>query len=154
MTFYLPELKAFCGAELVSKNLHNLYTLRGTKVRDAVKWSGYINEAMTLFDDAEVYFGSHHWPTWGQPAIQQFLQQQKDTYKYIHDQSVRMINKGFTPAEIAEAIELPESLAKTCQKHPVKLSHWATGLPVTDAPPVAAHLLREPTPLTPTRSWM
>ncbi len=110
MTFYLPELKAFCGAELVSKNLHNLYTLRGTKVRDAVKWSGYINEAMTLFADAEVYFGSHHWPTWGQQAIQQFLQQQRDTYKFIHDQTVRMFNQGMTAEEIAEQIQLPTEL--------------------------------------------
>jgi alkyl sulfatase BDS1-like metallo-beta-lactamase superfamily hydrolase len=65
LTFYLPELKAFCGAEVVSRNMHNLYTLRGTKVRDARKWSHYINEAIELFPDTEVYFGSHHWPLWG-----------------------------------------------------------------------------------------
>jgi alkyl sulfatase BDS1-like metallo-beta-lactamase superfamily hydrolase len=90
--------------------LHNLYTLRGTKVRDAIKWSNYINEAMHLFAEAEVYFGSHHWPTWGKDNIQLFLQQQRDTYKFIHDQTVRMFNQGMTPNEIAEAIELPESL--------------------------------------------
>lgn len=110
LTFFLPQLKAFCGAELVSKNLHNLYTLRGTKVRDATKWSKYIDEAKHMFGEAEVYFGSHHWPTWGKSKIQHFLEQQRDTYKYIHDQTVRMFNQGMTANEIAEVITLPASL--------------------------------------------
>ena len=85
LTFYLPDLKAFCGAEVVSHNMHNLYTLRGAKVRDAVKWSGYIDEIIALFGDAEVYFGSHHWPIWGNDRIIGFLEKQRDTYKYIND---------------------------------------------------------------------
>lgn len=113
MTFYLPEHKAFCGAELVSRTMHNLYTLRGTKVRDARKWSAYINEAKELFADANIYFGSHHWPIWGQQQIQTFLTQQRDTYKYIHDQTVRHLNNGLVSDEIAETIQLPESLANT-----------------------------------------
>ena len=110
-TFYLPKYKAFGGAEVVSRTMHNLYTLRGAKVRDALKWSSYIEEARNLFDDADIYFGSHHWPMWGQENIQTFLKQQRDTYKFIHDQSVRRINKGMTPSEIAEDITLPPSLA-------------------------------------------
>lgn len=109
-TFYLPEKKAFCGAELVSRNLHNLYTLRGTKIRDALKWAAYIQESMQVFSEAEVYFASHHWPIWGQEEIRKFLTTQRDTYKYIHDQSVRMLNRGATSREIAEQIQLPESL--------------------------------------------
>jgi len=112
-TFYLPEQKVFCGAELVSRNMHNLYTLRGAKVRDALKWSDYINETKTLFSDMEIYIGSHHWPVWGNERVLTFLTKQADGYKYIHDQSVRMINKGMNAEEIAEAIELPETLAKT-----------------------------------------
>lgn len=112
MTFYLPQHKAFCGAELVSRTLHNLYTLRGAKVRDALGWSGLINEARELFGDSEVYFGSHHWPLWGQGRIQEFLVKQRDLYKYIHDQSVRLMNAGYTPAEIAEEIKLPASLSQ------------------------------------------
>ncbi|WP_211210611.1 alkyl/aryl-sulfatase [Hahella ganghwensis] len=110
-TFYLPKVKAFCGAELLSRNMHNLYTLRGAKVRDALKWSNHINEAKELFSEAEVYFGSHHWPLWGNQAIQTFLSKQRDLYKYIHDQTVRMINNGLTSREIAEQIRLPKSLA-------------------------------------------
>ena len=109
-TFYLPDLKTFCGAEVVSRNMHNLYTLRGAKVRDAIKWSNYIEEAKTRFSDANVYFGSHHWPIWGQDNIQHFLTLQRDTYKYIHDQSVRLLNAGAIPNEVAEEITMPESL--------------------------------------------
>lgn len=110
LTFYLPDLKAFGGAEVVSHTLHNLYTLRGAKVRDALKWSNYIAEMIDLFGDAEVYFGGHHWPKWGNAEILDFLCTQRDLYKYIHDQSVRLLNEGFTPLEIADQIELPESL--------------------------------------------
>jgi linear primary-alkylsulfatase len=111
-TFYLPRHKAFCGAEMLSRNMHNLYTLRGAKVRDALLWSSLIEEARLKFSDAEIYFASHHWPLWGKDKIDGFLAVQRDTYKFIHDQSVRMLNQGHTPNEIAEQIELPESLNK------------------------------------------
>ena len=113
LTFYLPERKAFCGAEVVSRNMHNIYTLRGAKVRDSLKWSGYIDEILNIFGDAEIYFASHHWPIWGKKRIVDFLKKQRDTYKYIHDQTVRMLNQGLTPREISETIKLPESLSKT-----------------------------------------
>jgi linear primary-alkylsulfatase len=108
--FYLPEHKAFCGAEVVSNNLHNLYTLRGAKVRDAQKWSAYIDQSLQRYGNAEVYFGSHHWPKWGNQQIRDFLEVQRDTYKFIHDQTVRWFNAGYTPLEIAERIKLPDSL--------------------------------------------
>lgn len=111
MTFYIPEKKAFCGAEIVSRTYHNLYTLRGAKVRDAKKWSYYIGEAIDLFNDVEVYFGCHHWPLWGNKQVLDFLTKQRDIYKYTHDQTVRMFNSGLTPLEIADKIKLPDSLA-------------------------------------------
>jgi alkyl sulfatase BDS1-like metallo-beta-lactamase superfamily hydrolase len=111
MTFYLPQLKAFCGAEIVSQNMHNLYTLRGAKVRDALLWSGYIDEAIDLFGDkTDVVFNSHHWPVWGRDKVIDYLKKQRDTYKYIHDQTLRMASQGMTPNEIAEAMVLPASL--------------------------------------------
>jgi len=110
-TFYLPEQRAFCGAELVSMNMHNLYTLRGAKVRDALAWSNYIDEAIALFPETEVYFGSHHWPVWGHEEVVDFLGGQRDLYKYIHDQTLRLANRGLTPREIAEELTLPETLA-------------------------------------------
>jgi alkyl sulfatase BDS1-like metallo-beta-lactamase superfamily hydrolase len=110
LTFYLPESKAFCGAEVVTHTLHNLYTLRGAKVRDALKWSGYIDEAIRLFPDTEVVFASHHWPVWGSARVVDYLKRQRDTYKYLHDQTLRLANEGHTPREIAEELELPASL--------------------------------------------
>lgn len=110
LTFYLPQKKTFCGAEVVSRNMHNLYTLRGAKVRDARLWSHYIDEAMRLFGDAEVYFASHHWPMWGNDNIVDFLKKQRDGYKYIHDQTLRLAARGHTPREIAEQLELPATL--------------------------------------------
>jgi len=112
VTFYLPQLKAFAGAELVSRNMHNLYTLRGAEVRDALKWSNKIDEARILFREAEIYFGSHHWPVWGQDNVQNFLSKQRDLYKHLHDQSVRLMNQGLNGAEIAEKISLPEELSQ------------------------------------------
>ncbi|MES2909527.1 MAG: alkyl sulfatase dimerization domain-containing protein [Pseudomonadota bacterium] len=112
MTFYLPELKAFCGAELASHTLHNLYTLRGAKVRDALKWSGYLDEALNLFGDAEVYIGSHQWPVWGKERVHALLESQRDTFKYIHDQTLHLALQGFTSREIAEQVKLPPSLSK------------------------------------------
>jgi len=109
-TFYIPKYKTFGGAELVSRTMHNLYTLRGAKVRDAKAWSAYIEQARKQFSDATSFFGSHHWPIWGQENIQQFLEEQRDTYKFIHDQSVRLLNQGLTPNEIAEELTLPDEL--------------------------------------------
>ncbi|WP_035385066.1 alkyl/aryl-sulfatase [Ferrimonas futtsuensis] len=109
-TFYLPQHQAFCGAEMVSQTMHNLYTLRGAKVRDALGWSRYIDEAAHRFPDAEIYFGSHHWPVWGQERVQGFLSNQRDLYKFIHDQTLRLANRGYTPGEIAEQLQLPQGL--------------------------------------------
>jgi alkyl sulfatase BDS1-like metallo-beta-lactamase superfamily hydrolase len=110
MTFYLPAQRAFCGAEIVSHTMHNLYTLRGAKVRDALKWSGYIDGALQLFPDTEVVFASHHWPVWGRERVRTYLGQQRDTYRYLHDQTLRLANAGGTPQEIAEELDLPPAL--------------------------------------------
>ena len=108
MTFYLPAFKAFCGADVVLRTMHNLYTLRGAKVRDALKWSHYIDEAIDLFGNADIYFASHHWPIWGNQKIIDFLEKQRDLYQYIHDQTMRLANAGYTPREIAEQVKLPD----------------------------------------------
>jgi alkyl sulfatase BDS1-like metallo-beta-lactamase superfamily hydrolase len=110
LTFYLPDFKAWCGAEIVSHTLHNLLTLRGAKVRDALKWSGYIDDAMRRFGDMEVVFASHHWPVWGNARVLDYLAAQRDVYRYIHDQTLRLANEGYTPREIAERLELPSTL--------------------------------------------
>jgi alkyl sulfatase BDS1-like metallo-beta-lactamase superfamily hydrolase len=110
LAFYLPRHKAWCGAEIVSHTLHNLLTLRGAKVRDAPRWSGYIDDAIQRFGEMEVVFASHHWPVWGNARAIDYLKAQRDTYRYIHDQTLRLANEGYTSQEIAERLELPSTL--------------------------------------------
>jgi alkyl sulfatase BDS1-like metallo-beta-lactamase superfamily hydrolase len=113
LAFYLPDRQAYCGAEIVTHTLHNVYTLRGAPVRDALRWSDYIDEALHRFADAEVVFASHHWPVWGKARVHAFLASQRDTYRYLHDQTLRLANQGATPDEIAETLVLPPALERT-----------------------------------------
>jgi alkyl sulfatase BDS1-like metallo-beta-lactamase superfamily hydrolase len=111
MNFHFPKFRALCMAENCTCHLHNLYTPRGAQVRDAKAWAFYIDEAIELFAGAtDVMFASHHWPRWGEPPIRGFLAKQRDLYKFIHDQTLRMANHGMTGAEIAEVLRLPPSL--------------------------------------------
>lgn len=112
LTVFFPDLQAWCGAELVSRTMHNLYTLRGAQVRDALAWSGAIDEALRRFGPrTDVIFNSHHWPVWGEAESADFLTAQRDVYKYIHDQTLRLAAQGLGPDAIAEAITLPDRLA-------------------------------------------
>ena len=111
--FFLPQFKALCMSEITSHHLHNVYTPRGAQVRDALAWSAQINESIELFGQRlDIQFASHHWPIWGQQAAVEYLRKQRDLYKYIHDQTLRLANKGFTKEEIAEQIELPDALGQ------------------------------------------
>jgi alkyl sulfatase BDS1-like metallo-beta-lactamase superfamily hydrolase len=112
MMFHFPDLRAFCAAENCTSVMHNLYTLRGAQVRDSLSWSKYINEALRLFgDDSDVVFASHGWPRFGADDVRHYLRTQRDTYRYLHDQTMRLANKGLVMTEIAEELELPPSLA-------------------------------------------
>jgi alkyl sulfatase BDS1-like metallo-beta-lactamase superfamily hydrolase len=118
MHFYFPKFRALCMAENATHNLHNLLTLRGALVRDPHGWSGYLTEAIDTFADrADVVFASHHWPTWGQDRIVEFLSLQRDLYGYLHDQTLRQLNQGFTGIEIAENFRLPPALEKAWHAH-------------------------------------
>ncbi|WP_337186331.1 alkyl sulfatase dimerization domain-containing protein [Phenylobacterium sp.] len=111
MNFHFPKFRALCMAENCTCHLHNLYTPRGAQVRDAKAWAFHIDEALDLFAGAtDVMFASHHWPRWDEAAIRGFLAKQRDLYKFIHDQTLRMANHGMTGAEIAEVLRLPPSL--------------------------------------------
>ncbi|MFW0793565.1 alkyl sulfatase dimerization domain-containing protein [Gordonia sp. CPCC 205515] len=108
---YLPDFKALCAAEDATHTFHNLLTLRGAVVRDPHGWAKYLTETVDLFGgEVEAVFASHHWPMWGNERVVEFLSTQRDLYAYVHDQTLRLMNKGLTGPEIAEAIELPKSL--------------------------------------------
>lgn len=111
LTFSLPDRKAYCGAENLAQTMHNLLPVRGAKARDALRWSAYLQAALDELGDAQVYFGQHNWPIWGNDRIREFITKHRDVYKYMHDQTVRLINAGLTPYEIAEKVQLPKSLA-------------------------------------------
>ncbi len=113
MNIFFPEQRALCMAENCTANQHNVYTLRGAQVRDALGWSKYINESIELFGETtDVLFASHHWPRWGRGEALDYLASQRDAYRYVHDQTLRLANHGLTMNEIAEELALPDSLGR------------------------------------------
>jgi alkyl sulfatase BDS1-like metallo-beta-lactamase superfamily hydrolase len=126
MNFLFPDHRALCMAENATHNLHNVLTLRGALVRDPHVWASYLDEAILLFAGAaDVVFAQHHWPRWGTERIEDFLAKQRDLYGYIHDQTLRLLNKGFVASEIAEQFELPRSLDQEwhCRGYYGSLNH-------------------------------
>jgi alkyl sulfatase BDS1-like metallo-beta-lactamase superfamily hydrolase len=112
--FHLPAWRALWTAEVVTHVLHNLYTLRGAQVRDALSWARAIDTMLDRFGaDTDLVFASHHWPTWGADAAADLLRSQRDTYRYLHDETLRLANHGETMLEIAERLELPPELVRT-----------------------------------------
>jgi len=111
MHFFIPRYKLLNLAENCTHNFHNLLPFRGADVRDALAWSKYLNEALRMWGGkADAMCGQHHWPVWGRERIDTMIRQQRDLYKFAHDQTVRLMNHGLTASEIAETIRLPESL--------------------------------------------
>ena len=114
MFFYIPKYKSLCTAEDAVHTLHNVYSLRGAKVRSAYNWAKYLKEADDLWGDkAESLYAPHHWPIWGKKNIGEHLIKQSAAYKYINDQSIRLANSGYDMTEAAEMIKLPEALQST-----------------------------------------
>lgn len=108
MNFFFPDHGWLCMAENCTHTLHNIYPLRGAQVRDALAWSKYINEAMYMFgNDTDVLFASHHWPRFGGDDAHTFLARQRDLYRWLNDQTMRLANRGYTAGEIAETLEMP-----------------------------------------------
>ncbi len=154
MLLYFPRFKALCAAEDATHTLHNLYTLRGAQVRDANKWWKALDESIDLYAGrTDVVFAQHHWPRWGREDVLAFLKQQRNAYKYLHDQTLRLANHGLTPAEISEELRFPKSLASQWHlrdyygsvKHNVKAVYqrylgWYDGHPadLDPLPPVEA----------------
>jgi alkyl sulfatase BDS1-like metallo-beta-lactamase superfamily hydrolase len=111
MFFYIPKYKALSTAEDAVHNQHNVYSLRGAKVRSAYNWAMYLKLANDRWGDkADVLYAPHHWPIWGKERISEHLTKQSAAYKYINDQSIRLANSGYDMIEAAEMIKLPEAL--------------------------------------------
>jgi alkyl sulfatase BDS1-like metallo-beta-lactamase superfamily hydrolase len=126
MNVHFPDARALCIADNAARSMHNILTPRGALVRDPRLWAHHLDEALELFGgEADVLFAGHHWPCWGGERIADFLAKQRDLYAYLHDQTLRLLNKGHTGPEIAELIELPPSLAREwhCREHYGSVSH-------------------------------
>jgi alkyl sulfatase BDS1-like metallo-beta-lactamase superfamily hydrolase len=126
LNFQLPAARVLCVAENAVHCLHNVLTPRGALVRDALAWSKYLGEAIDLFGDrSDAMFAQHHWPRWGKERLLAYLAQHRDMYRYLHDQTLRLANRGYTPTEIAAEVQLPPSLARSwwCRGYYGTLSH-------------------------------
>jgi len=154
MLCFIREKKAINAAEDSTHTPHNTYSLRGAKIRDPLSWSKYLNEALAMWGgQAEVMFAMHHWPIWGNAAITEHVGLQRDMYRYINDETLRLANQGYTMTEIAEQIRLPQAIASRFSNrgyygsvnHNVKATYvlylgWFIGNPATlhELPPVEA----------------
>lgn len=145
MLYYIKEKKALNTAEDSTHTLHNTYSLRGAKIREPLPWSKYLNEALKMWgDDVQVMYAMHHWPVWGNKEVKDQLSSQRDMYRYINDETLRLANKGYTMTEIAEQVKLPKSIANRFSNrgyygslnHNVKATYvlhlgWFIGNPAT-----------------------
>jgi alkyl sulfatase BDS1-like metallo-beta-lactamase superfamily hydrolase len=111
MNFFFPQMGVLNLAENGCHTMHNLCPLRGAKTRDALAWSKYLDAALDGFiDRTDVVIAQHHWPTWGRERVRRFIVEQRDMYRYLHDQTLRLMSHGLTPNEIADEIRMPASL--------------------------------------------
>ena len=112
MNFFFPDKRLLCMAENCTHTLHNLYPIRGAQTRDAMAWSKYIQEALLMWgDDTDTMFASHHWPRFGGDDVRAFLALQRDVYRWMHDQTIRLANQGFTPDDIADQLQMPDAFS-------------------------------------------
>ena len=119
MNFHFPQFKVLNLAENGCHTMHNLCPIRGAKTRDALAWSKYMGAALNDFiDDTDVVIAQHHWPTWGRERARKFITEQRDLYRLMHDQTLRLMSHGQTPHEIAESFRLPASLEKSWHVRP------------------------------------
>jgi alkyl sulfatase BDS1-like metallo-beta-lactamase superfamily hydrolase len=111
MHIWIPQIRALTCAENANHSMHNIQTIRGARTRDARNFARYIDETLVRWgDQAQVHYGPHTWPVFGNDNVVAFLEGQRDMYKYIHDQSLRLANQGLTPLEAAEIVRLPEAI--------------------------------------------
>ncbi|MBL8303514.1 MAG: MBL fold metallo-hydrolase [Ideonella sp.] len=119
MIMAYPQFRVLNMAEIATQTMHNLLPMRGALVRDALAWSKYIGGALQRYGaTSDVVIAQHNWPVWGRERVQDYLKKQRDTYKYVHDQTVRLMNHGLVGAEIAETLRMPPSLVQEGSAHP------------------------------------
>jgi alkyl sulfatase BDS1-like metallo-beta-lactamase superfamily hydrolase len=118
MNTWFPQFNAFWAAENITGTIHNIYTLRGALVRDALAWSKHINNALYRYgNNAQVMFASHSWPRWGNDRIQEVMRTQRDTYAHLHNEVLHLANQGVTINEVHNVYKQPQSLQNQWAAH-------------------------------------
>ena len=118
LIMYYPQFRVLNMTEITTQNFHNLLPMRGALVRDSLAWSKYIGGALQRYGvSSDVLVAQHNWPVWSSDRVRGFLRKQRDTYKFVHDQTVRLMNYGYVGAEIAEMVKLPQSLYQEWSTH-------------------------------------
>jgi alkyl sulfatase BDS1-like metallo-beta-lactamase superfamily hydrolase len=118
LIMYYPQFRVLNMTEITTQNFHNLLPMRGALVRDSLAWSKYIGGALHRYGaSSDALIAQHNWPVWGSDRIRAFLGKQRDAYKFVHDQTVRLMNHGYIGAEIAEMVRLPDSLHREWSTH-------------------------------------
>jgi alkyl sulfatase BDS1-like metallo-beta-lactamase superfamily hydrolase len=119
MNFFFPQFGVLNLAENGCHTMHNLCPIRGARTRDALAWSKYLDAALNDYvERSDVVIAQHHWPTWGRERVRRFVTEQRDMYRLLHDQTLRLMSHGLTPHEVAEAFRLPASLHKSWHARP------------------------------------
>jgi len=106
---WLPDERVLLPGDNVYKAFPNLYTIRGTRYRDVMKWAKSVGGMRSL--GAEFLVPSHTRPVTGAAEIDEILAAYGDAIQYVHDQTVRGMNLGMDAQELAETISLPPRLA-------------------------------------------
>jgi alkyl sulfatase BDS1-like metallo-beta-lactamase superfamily hydrolase len=112
---WLPERKVLIAADNYYKTFPNLYAIRGTTTRDVMSWVRSLDLMRGL--GAEVMVPCHTRPVTGAAEIGDRLTNYRDAIQFVHDQTVKLINRGLIPDEIVERVQLPEHLAKLPYLH-------------------------------------
>lgn len=155
MHCYLPKHRTLHVADNCYMCLHNVYAIRGAFPRDAMQWADSVARSLQ-YEDAEILVSGHNWPVFGRSEVRTFLGQQRDGIRYMHDQTLRLMSHGYVPAEIADVIEFPPSLARLWHlrgyygtlKHNVRGIYayylgWYDGNPATLDPPPPRAMARK-----------
>jgi alkyl sulfatase BDS1-like metallo-beta-lactamase superfamily hydrolase len=116
MVTFIPSINTLWTGELTYQGMHNVYTLRGAKVRDSLKWSKKINEMLVTWGaKTDVLFASHSAPIWGNEEIADYLKMQRDAYGFTHNQTLRLANDGYVMQDLGDKIYevMPDSIQQS-----------------------------------------
>jgi alkyl sulfatase BDS1-like metallo-beta-lactamase superfamily hydrolase len=107
---HFPDLDLVLHNTAVTPNAFSMYTLRGDFYREPHEMIGSIDKMRAL--RPEIMIGCHGDPVVGADDAYEIMTAHRDYYAFVYNQSVRAINLGMTPNEMAHTIRIPKHLAE------------------------------------------